>query len=109
MEQPLCLVDQVTSILAEARHPNPHFWLDGLHPHAQSSPDTKVQRFLINRQWQLIFGATPPAAVDPSFVTASMDARFCLLENGEIEDWLKSFRNGVLPCVMKYNLPVASH
>lgn len=108
-EQPASLVEMVTAVLAEARHPNPQFWLAGLHPHAFTSPDVKVRRFLINRQWQLIFGEVPPEAVPPSYAADQLDARFCLLENGEVEDWINSFRNGVVPCLMKYNLPLVQH
>lgn len=99
------LVAEIDKILVEARHPNPQFWKHQLHPHAYTSEDWKVRRFLINRQWQMIFGSVPPSIVPPSYAGDSLDARFCMLENGDVADWLKSFREGVVPKLFKYNIP----
>jgi hypothetical protein len=98
-EVEVSLVDQITGILASRGHPHPEAWKSvpfALHPHAIESRDHNVQRFLINRQWQLILGTS---GVD------TMDARYCLVDNGSDEDWLASFTNGVAPCIIAHSLP----
>lgn len=56
-----------------------------------------VQRFLLNRYWnqQLMASAKQ-----------SMDERYCLIPDGTVEDWLKLFKQKVLPFVIENNLPI---
>lgn len=101
-EVTVSLVDRITGILAAKGHQNPELWKSvpfDLHPHAITSKDHMVQRFLINRQWQLILGM---ADCD------TMDARYCLVDNGSDDDWLTSFEFGVAPCIIAHNLPQLS-
>ena len=90
------LVDAITGLLAEYNHHNPKAWKNGLDPDAFTST-VEVQRFLINRQWRQILGNVTQES--------TMDARYCLVDEGPIKDWLRLFEDGVMPIVMKYNLP----
>lgn len=55
-----------------------------------------VQRYLLNRYWnQQLMQARQP----------SIEERFCLIPNGEIEDWLRLFKSKVLPFIIEHGLP----
>lgn len=64
---------------------------------AANKPST-VQRFLLNRYWgmQLMQAGKP-----------SIEERYCLIPNGEVSDWLKLFKEKILPFVIENNLPVS--
>ncbi len=57
----------------------------------------KGQRFLLNRFFYLQL-----ISLDG---INTMDERFCLIEDGTFEDWLRLFSNKVLPCLISNNLP----
>lgn len=59
--------------------------------------NSNAQRFLLNRYWSLQLMTSPKP---------STEERFCLIPNGTTEDWLKLFKNKVLPFVIENNLPV---
>lgn len=116
----LPLVDAIIEALKEVGHPYPEFWiacaLDGryhrLHPHAwDKNIDFDRQRFLVNRQWELVLGGFDPAKAFPPEVAGEykqeqMRARYCLLPQGKQDVWLKSFKEGVIPVLLKYSLPL---
>jgi hypothetical protein len=57
---------------------------------------TDVQRYLLNRYWnQQLMQAKQP----------SIEERFCLIPNGEIEDWLRLFKSKIMPFVIQNDLP----
>lgn len=56
----------------------------------------EVQRFLLNQFWNIQLMLTP---------TLTIDERFSLVPNGNLEDWLKLFTLSVLPFVVNNNLP----
>lgn len=95
------LVTSVTDLLVKNGHPSPDAWTVGLNPDALVTPDQNIQRFLINRQWRCIlsnFGELTG--------TKTMDERYCLVDqNVNPSDWLRLFEDGVLPCILKHNLP----
>lgn len=95
---PTDLVLAVTELLAKHNHPHPLVWTQGLHPDAFNQPDVTVQRFLINRRWRMILGLVTQEN--------TMDIRYCLVDSGEISDWLRLFETKVLPCAIKYSLPL---
>jgi hypothetical protein len=57
-----------------------------------------IQRFLLNSYWTLqLMSASQP----------SIEERYCLIPNGEIEDWLKLFKARIVPFLVSNNLPKA--
>jgi hypothetical protein len=100
------LITAVTQLLVDAGHPEPMFWIDNLHRDAVMSEDFDKRRFQINRQWEMIFGSVSPAKVDKNYMRDQLDARYCLLPQGNVKEWLKSFKDGVVPTVMKYQIPM---
>lgn len=93
------LADVVTGFLKDAGHPEPAAWADGLHPDAALTTDRSVEQFLVNRQLRLVLGNAPESTTN---------ARYCLLEThaGTTEDWARSVKQGVIPCMVQQNLPV---
>ncbi len=93
------MVSQVRGILTEA----------GLSEECRNGFDTNRyiqdaamigpigQRFLLNRFWNLQLLNIPG--------TNTMEERFCLIENGSPEDWLRLFQTKVIPCLVKHRLP----
>ena len=56
------------------------------------------QRFLLNRFWNLQL-----LVVDQS----TIEERFCLITNGEHTDWLRLFKDKILPCAIANRLPTS--
>ena len=56
----------------------------------------EAQRFLLNRYWNLQL-----LLVNDN----TIEERFCLIPNGEYCDWLRLFKNKVLPCAIVNRLP----
>lgn len=94
------LVFKITAILSESGHKRPADWESRVHPDALHVHDEKIQRFLINRYWRETIGA---------LAQETMDIRYCLVEQGSLEDWLRLFRTGVAPCIVENHLPEAIH
>lgn len=90
------LIEYVTSRLAESGHPNPQGWEAGLHQDAYNPPDFPTQRFLVNRQLRQLVGRVPDNTTQ---------IRFCLVDTGTSDDWLRLFEQMVLPCMMKHSIP----
>ena len=56
------------------------------------------QRFLLNRFWNIqLLNVT---------TATTMEERFCLIENGTPEDWLRLFETKIVPCLIQHRLPV---
>lgn len=91
------LVDIITKVLVDAGHQRPDDWKRYLHPDAITSVEQNIQRFLINRAWRQIIGSCNDFE--------SMEVRSYLVDTGEFCDWLRLFKEGVLPCILKLNLP----
>ena len=70
---------------------NNHYIIDAI-----GKPST-VQRFLLNRYWslQLMSSANP-----------SIEQRYCLIPDGEVSDWLRLFKESVLPFAVQNELPI---
>ena len=93
------LPDVITDLLIKAGHPRPNDWTRGLHPDANIVQDLNIQRFLINRQLRLLLGNCNE--------TNTLDARYCLIDNGEIHRWQELVGQMVIPLLVQYNLPPA--
>lgn len=93
------LVCEVTSILRNLGHPNPSFWENQIPEDAKHYPEESVRRFLINQYWREQLGA-----IDLRGEGNTIGDRFCLIEDGSIEDWLRLFREKVAKSVLWYRI-----
>ena len=94
-------VEAITALLLDAGHPDPDAWLTGVDPSVYNVTEASVQRFLINRYWRMQL---------QSLAEDTMDARYCLVDEQHIKtvDWLRIFKQGVLPCILKHQLPLTT-
>jgi hypothetical protein len=63
-----------------------------------SSLQPEAQRFLLNRFWNLQL-----LVVEQS----TIEERFCLITTGEYTDWLRLFKDKILPCAIANRLPTS--
>jgi len=92
------LADLITNLLAAAGHTRPTAWQLFSHPDVfDDDINQDLQRFLINRAWRQILGNFT------EFNT--IDIRFCLVDQGDLQRWLELFENQVIPCVVQNDLP----
>lgn len=121
-EEDIPFVESIITALKNAGHANPEFWiacmLDGRPVRLNSiSWDNLAmfdqQRFAVNSQFDLVLGGWDPfkhlpndAAIE--YMQAQQRARFCLLPQGDRKTWMKTFIDGVIPVIIKYNLPNAA-
>ena len=70
------------------------------HPHILDASTRKpeVQRHILNQYWNLQLLATG---------ANTFEVRYCLIPNGEISDWLRLFKDKVLPTAVQHRLPRA--
>lgn len=96
-EESIDPVNAITALLAEAGHPEPQRWLQGLDAAAlDANTPQDYRRFLVNRHWRPILGmATEDSSV----------ARYCLMDTGPMYTWLLLFKESVVPFAVKHNLP----
>lgn len=96
------LIGQVSLMLEEAGHKEPLAWVERLYamcPEIVDENDTGVQRYMINCFWANELGRH-----DVEHNTNSTNARFSLVEQGTLLDWVRLFKENVIPCILKYNL-----
>ena len=60
----------------------------------------EAQRFVLNRFWHIQL-----QALQNKTNKSTIDERYCLVENGEPEQWLSLFEEKILPIAIQYNLP----
>lgn len=91
------LVNEITQILSNAGHPDPHAWerkVSGFGQLCTSAP--LLQRFLINRHWRVELGLQD---------RDTSAERFCLYDDGDdIDTWLKVFRDSVAETIVTLRL-----
>ena len=87
-----CLVQVITDLLRKHNHPAPSEWESQVHQDAFISPDQGIQRFLINRYWRQEIGL---------YNENTIAIRQYLIDQGSINDWLRLFEQGVIPCVIR--------
>lgn len=106
----LMLHEAASKALEEAGHSNPDFWRIFLEPDAKREDVLlDIQRFLINRAFEMSFGCFDPKTrfsekIAADYMNDQFDARYCLLPTGDYKTWLHSFKQKVVPFVMKYRL-----
>ena len=68
------------------------------HPHIRDASLRKpeVQRHILNQYWNLQLLATG---------ANTFEVRYCLIPNGEVGDWLRLFKDKVVPAAVQYRLP----
>lgn len=95
------LVDEIDSLMAAAGHPNPTSWKANLDPEALASQNHDIQRYLINREWRQIM-----LAVSDEELPATKVARKHLLDTPcAAVDYLRFFKEKVIPCAIALKLP----
>ncbi len=62
----------------------------------ETSPDSKSQICELNRYWRLELNSVP---------TSTISARTCLIDDIAPQDWLRHFRQLVLPIIINSDLP----
>ena len=92
-------INDITNALIEAGHQRPNDWKRYLETGAGNQPDKNYDRFLVNRALRQILSSVK--------TENTMDARYCLIDDGSLLDWLRLFKSGVLPCIVRLNLPPA--
>jgi len=93
------LVQEITTILQNHNHPNPSFWETQVHPDAISHSLESVRRFQINQYWRDQLGR-----IDLNGKGNTIGDRFCLIEDGSVEDWLRLFDQKVARAIVKYKI-----
>lgn len=58
---------------------------------------TEAQRFLLNRFWNIQLIALG---------VNSVEQRFCLIDSGEYKDWIKLFKESIVPYAVSNRLPM---
>lgn len=91
----LDLVQEITKMMEEGGHPAPYNWQANAIIEQALLAAPKLQRFLINRFWRTRLG---------NCAQSTMTERFCLIEDGSIDEYLQVFRTGVLPTVIEMAL-----
>ena len=89
------LLVEVTKILIELGHPNPHKWLGDSTVREAIEAAPKLQRFLINRYWRVQLGLCS---------VSTTRERFCLIDTGDFQDYLKIFKDAIAPSIIKNKL-----
>jgi hypothetical protein len=95
-------VGVVIGLLISGGHPRPEEWLDFLNPierrdvYDQTKPHL-VRRFLVNRALRLTLGSCPGDVGRE---------RYCLIDTGAEDVWLKLFNEEILPVMLEKQLPV---
>lgn len=95
------LVDTVAELLIQNNCPQDRlndYYYSNHYIHDARNLRPEAQRFLLNRYWNLQL---------LSINKSSIEERYCLISNGEFEDWLKLFSKVVIPFVIENNLPTA--
>ncbi len=93
------LVAEVRSLLVSSGIPGECIMAFEQNNHIVDAIDKnpEVQRFFMNRYWNLQLLSCPKY---------SIEERYCLIPNGEVSDWLRLFKDKVLPFIVANNLPV---
>jgi hypothetical protein len=91
----ICLVMAITQELERLGHPNPTAWHDDPIIQEALTASPKLQQFLINRHWRQSLGLC-------DFNTSLQ--RFCLFDDSSAENYLKVFRDAVIPTIVEHAL-----
>jgi hypothetical protein len=96
------LVSKITELMIAAGHSRPEAWKERLHESAYDLNFTDdYRRFLINRQLRMLLADV--AGED------TMDIRYCLVDQGDINRWLALVTSEVIPCILRHNLPLVKN
>lgn len=104
----LCLKAEVKKILAGfgiiCRHDNYDSYFDniavmfGIERFDMLSHE--YQRMFMNRYWHSQLNSLTERSVN------TIEERFCLIPNGEMNDWINLFKQKIAPCAMTNGLPI---
>ena len=94
-------VDILTRVLKENNYPNPASWINGLPQEALTDPNLAKRVFIINRYWYDVLGS-----LSLRHKIDTMDARYCLVNTHDLDNWIQSFIGGVLPCLKTHSTQI---
>jgi len=89
------LVNEITNVLQQVGHPKPANWIGDHIVQEAINAAPKLQRFLINRFWRIQLGLC---------VESTTRERYCLVDTGSHEEYLKIFKEAIAPSIVKYKL-----
>lgn len=96
-------ISMVTEAMREGSHPNPEGWTQGLSETvvAQISltDDARYARFIINERFRIVLGEIQLCGAGNT-----MDERYCLIEDGSVESWIKLYKQKIIPCLVKHQI-----
>ena len=96
------VVQEVRNIMLASGFPKTTVEMFDLDPTIQnaSNKNAFTQRYLLNRYWTLQLQSSP---------VNSEQARYFLLPEGDIQEWLRCFQTVVVPFALDNGLPVSLH
>lgn len=94
-------VDILTRVLKENDYPNPENWKSCLPQDILTDPQVSKNIFIINRYWYDVLGD-----LSLHHNVDTMDARYCLVNTDDLNNWIQSFIGGVLPCLKKHSAQI---
>lgn len=89
------VVAEISKLLQSAGSPDPFSWESRLGVPDAHSIGPERQRFLANRYWRLKMGLCKE--------DSTME-RYCLIESGEVKDYLDIFKSNILPFIIRNNV-----
>lgn len=99
-QAPLDLVSMVTAAMSAAGHARPTDWQRRLTAEAFNMEVTDdKRRFLVNRALRMVLADV----TDEN----TMDIRYCLVDQGDIDRWFALVQSEVIPCIVRHDLPPA--
>ena len=101
-ENEIDVVQEVREILRLSGFTKPALDLFDSDPTIINARDKNAftQRYLLNRYWTLQLQSTP---------VNSEQARYFLLPEGEVTEWLRCFKTVIVPFALENNLPISLH
>jgi hypothetical protein len=103
-QAPENMVDWMNATLTEKGHQDPRAWMRLLKPGMDTCPDSDYQMYEINRAWRAAFAETVGKGILTS--EESMNVRYAIIDKCPAENWKQAFVEGVLPCILRHNLPL---
>ncbi len=98
------LVSEISAILAKHNHPNPNGWESKVNKDAFFHESENFRRFNINQFWRKALGV-----IDLTTNANTIGERFCLVEDGSTDDWLRLFDEQVAPTIVNYQIEFPKH
>ena len=89
------LIDELGQLFINANHPSTELVVNTLKARIPEVEGENEQRFFINRALRLIIGMYPGDTTN---------VRYCLIEDGTTDDWVRMMESTVVPFIVKHDL-----